>query len=237
MSDHDPTEKLSQLVPEFHFDLLARIIPGILFCWLYTTVPPLSGREDKEVITVFAWLISAYFAGLLMDVLGSAITSFLKYFWIDLDLWLGQTWSDQAVWEKLDGRSSIPRIVYLKILAERCLFRSLFIIGLITLIGSIYNQSFPAGDLPILGTNLPNGLVKWLMAIGLIISGFVGYVRMTEIIRERMDFRLIRWWERYPLPDRLKRVIEKLMTKRGRNFRDASSEPAPHEPPPGGAAY
>jgi hypothetical protein len=191
MGVENPTDKLSQFIPEFQFDLIGRITPGLLFCWLYSAIPTIPYMNDKEVIVSFTWLVSAYFAGLLLDVVGTATTSYILNYlchmkW-SVPRYLGlDKWDESAVWEQVDNQTSLPRIVFLKIMAERCLFRGVFTIGVILLIISSYNIYAHDHNMRILSVNLLDEFTIWQMAIGLVVCGIVGYIRMTQHVLFRL---------------------------------------------------
>jgi hypothetical protein len=176
MSDENSTSQFSRWVPEFHFDLIGRIIPGLLFCWLYTVGPKIS---DSGVTTSLAWLFCGYFTGLLLDVIGTATTLpvlnvfVAKDWFLTRQLQLGKQWSDARIWRCIAQLSPDRRFVLVKIMGERCLFRSLFSIGLIVI--------------SLKPTALPLELDQWVLGAGLTVVGLVGFVKMTYPVIDRIN--------------------------------------------------
>ena len=131
MSDNPSVDAKSPILPEFHFDLVARILPGLTAIFYYSPPFEIATMGPTQVILATA---AAYVLGLFLDAVAHYCidgpfmfcSQFLKYPTI-MDLWHGTL--------RVSGSQ---RRLMLKIIAERALFRSLLLISLVNIIIAVF---------------------------------------------------------------------------------------------------
>lgn len=180
MAADSPVGPLSQWVPEFHFDLIGRIAPGLLCCWMYQLAPKI---DDNSVIIGATWIISAYIIGLLLDVVGSIVTSAAAWplHWMIKQVCgnrnfyqkYNSIFNNNIVWDVMVASDSSKQYVLLKLLAEKCLFRSVITLSIIPI---IRNPFCP----------LLQDINQYFLAVLLLTIGLIGHMHMAYTIAERM---------------------------------------------------
>ena len=120
-------DKLTDLIPEFYYDLIARVTPGALLCaaLVWSVRQRLAVAELDPVIGLPLGLLASYLAGFLLDT-ASALT--LGRVAPYLFRALGKRFSiwQVDVWKHInETRSDGHRAKLVKMMAERAMARSL----------------------------------------------------------------------------------------------------------------
>lgn len=127
-------EKLSDIVPQFYYDLIARVTPGAIACiflWAWFREYVLWPNEFGAAGVLVTAFVVSYFFGLIFDLSSELLLSRIACIWNKCSTehqlnW----WSDSALWSKLVKlqktgspwvRSQLP--VLTKMMAERSLLR------------------------------------------------------------------------------------------------------------------
>lgn len=74
-------DKLLDLIPEFYYDLIARVIPGIVLIAISTPFEAwedVPKQKDLPVHFAFAFLVCGYIVGFLLDAFSTAIEGFIE---------------------------------------------------------------------------------------------------------------------------------------------------------------
>ena len=125
------------LVPEVYFDLIARMVPGIIAMIVIAIDPgvtkhiatfePLFGKAGLFLIS----LLVSYAVGLVFDVAGEAISE--DIIWIIKKISKLKIRNSMQLHNQVKTRSE-PNLapIFLKIMAERIVFRSLLLLTILT---------------------------------------------------------------------------------------------------------
>lgn len=112
-------DRLLELIPEFYYDLIARITPGAI---LIVVVIPFDNwkrfieKDGSPISVILLFLISSYIIGFLIDAFSVTVEGFIERYFLDTT----------TIFEALDGianESSAKRLT--KLVAELTLLRVL----------------------------------------------------------------------------------------------------------------
>ncbi len=152
-----------ELVPEVYFDLIARVVPGVVAAVAIVGGVAVSGalQEIGKIGLVLIGLLGAYAVGLVLDVAGDTISENLISVW--------NATSQRKVRKNLELCQRIDQIddrhlaaLFTKLMAERVLVRSLSLLSLLALAF----PAWPAATVP-WSAKLISAAVFGLLAIRL----------------------------------------------------------------------
>lgn len=111
-------DRLLELIPEFYYDLIARVIPGMVLITI--SIPSrywkiILGQDDLPISKTFVLFIFSYVVGFLLDSFSTAIEG-----------WIGDHFRDKTIFsllDKVDNHNRSKR--FIKLLAELSLLRVL----------------------------------------------------------------------------------------------------------------
>lgn len=137
-------DKLLDLIPEFYYDLIARVVPGIVLIAISTPIESWANVSKQKYLPIpltFAFLVCGYIVGFLLDAFSTAIEDFIEEI---LNQFKDQDNKQESIFshlDKLDNHSTPKKPI--KLLAELSLLRVLLtgwlIIGISwCLLGSHY---------------------------------------------------------------------------------------------------
>ena len=136
-------DKISEIIPQFYFDLIARVAPGALILLMYGIYlnNVIKFPDLGKTLIFFICLLCSYFIGLVLDVaigvLACAVSG-IGYVIIDKNKNLSaekiKWWNDKTIWLEINKLEDVARASILtKIMTEKTLFRTMFVVSLLTL--------------------------------------------------------------------------------------------------------
>ena len=133
-----PLKEIASVLPEFHFDVLARVVPGVLTVALY-------GWEKTQLTSSFASvslvLVLGYVIGITIDVLSDMILGKPLLFIGKLlsPIFKRLTYenvrpirNDQRLWGDLRRAGDSQYLVLTKMMAEKAMLRGAILIAIVT---------------------------------------------------------------------------------------------------------
>jgi nicotinamide riboside transporter PnuC len=132
-------------IPEFFYDLIARLIPGSIFIVLYIYELP-SKSEELNVLTISFAIIISYFLGIIFSLIGTEVWGLMLFNHKELlKIYFPKNvmYTDQYIWNI--SRSSFKpadRKLITKMMAEKTMFCSTSLIFFIALIFPPYKIFF-----------------------------------------------------------------------------------------------
>jgi len=129
-------DKLASLVPEVYYDLIGRIVPGAILCFvLYSTfATELSFIKDFDGASKFALVfIVAYAMGLVQDMLAGTFLHWTNQavFWIFRQFTKKPNIWKVNVWQVIAGETNDARASKLrKMMAERAMLRNILVLSI-----------------------------------------------------------------------------------------------------------
>ena len=119
---------LSSIVPELYFDVIARLVPGLLI--LFTTVA--GNRLSSSIGGIAIALILAYVVGFFCDVFSDAVMGLCEYLFFKL-FKKDKAISCQSISDQISRLENQKRNVMLKLFAEFVMLRTFLLFLLVQL--------------------------------------------------------------------------------------------------------
>ncbi len=118
----DAGQSFAALIPEFYYDIIGRVVPGILIVCLYLPCDVKAG----ELETTLLLLIFSYFLGLTLDVVSDRIFYFIHFLldekWSVLPKFL-KVETDGKLWDWTRTLRRSDQLPLKKMFAEKAIFR------------------------------------------------------------------------------------------------------------------
>lgn len=116
------------LVPEFYYDLIARVVPGVAVLELYEFVD----TEHLNFATISLGIVAAYLVGLALDVSTERLAWFLHLITRPLTDLIAffRIQDDEALWNWTRTLPLAEQVQLKKMFAEKVLFRVAFFVAL-----------------------------------------------------------------------------------------------------------
>ncbi|MFA6546909.1 MAG: hypothetical protein WCS99_21005 [Limisphaerales bacterium] len=139
-------DEIPEKIPELQFDVIARLVPGAAVLGIYTIH---DNKLSEGLGTLFFGIVFSYLLGYLLELTSATLIEYhflnsflIKRFNADPSKLAsaGLRWayrsklaSDGQLWEHCHKKTGPERHVFLKMLAERALFRSLALASCVAL--------------------------------------------------------------------------------------------------------
>jgi hypothetical protein len=182
MAEDEDFTKLSNVVPEFWHDLIARIIPGLLII-ITTSTDPIQYSKDISAGGFIGVILCAYAIGISADLLFGCICSFIPPI----------SNMSEHLYKQLKHPSG-ERSLLVKMLAEIVLLRTLFFWSLTNAILYFLNDWKP---------DLINNYLSFLNIHPIMISGSTATITLVGWIRIMLETN-----KRFPDPNKEQLKIE-----------------------------
>jgi len=146
-------DKLVSLVPEIYYDLIGRIVPGSILCFLLSWSVKTELSSLKDLVggapMIALVLVVGYAMGLVLDMLAGTLLNWPNrgVFWVFGQLTEKQNVWQVNVWQVIASESNAERASKLrKMMAERALLRNLLVLSIaLWLLGGWPMSNLPAG--------------------------------------------------------------------------------------------
>jgi hypothetical protein len=131
MNEINP-KKLSDYIPEFYFDIIARLVPGGLTCIIYGWQ---SLGTLGSAFSILIGLVVSYFLGILLDVVSDLVLGRLVFRWFISALKkfvrLYTFMPDNELWLLIRQLPEKQVIIFNKMMAEKAMLRSAILVNII----------------------------------------------------------------------------------------------------------
>lgn len=129
-NDASNSAEIPSSIPEIYFDIIARVIPGVIAIGIYKPAA-LSNALSTPALALI--LLCSYFLGLLLHVVGDSIWWIIFYKWQPRMAkhisWL-KVDTIAELWEWIRNLPLVHRAVFTKMMAERSMFQATALIAL-----------------------------------------------------------------------------------------------------------
>jgi hypothetical protein len=127
-------DEIPEKIPELYFDVIARLVPGAVILGIYTIH---DNKLSEGLGTLFFGIVFSYALGYLLEISSATLIDFHflnRFLPGRFDTGRSKLASNAQLWEHCNKKNGTERVIFLKMLAEQALFRSLSVASCVALV-------------------------------------------------------------------------------------------------------